>query len=127
MSETPIELDNHRGMAAQKATDIRRVLADVEANAKLLRDHQAAVELQLLAVPATSLAGGGRQGVLRFESVCGRSRTDRYPSPRPRYGGAFRPYPACRRELNETDVRPQQLKTSPPRVRCKSNDPTEST
>jgi len=29
-------------------------LADVEANAKLLRDHQAAVEFQLLAVPATS-------------------------------------------------------------------------
>ena len=54
MSETPIDLDKHRGMAAQKATDIRRVLADVEANAKLLRDSQAAVELQLLEVPATS-------------------------------------------------------------------------
>ena len=54
MSETPIELDRHRGMAAQKATDIRRVLADVEANAKLLRDKQVAVELQLLAVPAES-------------------------------------------------------------------------
>jgi hypothetical protein len=56
MSETPTDLDNHRGLAAQKATDIRRVVADVEANAKLLREHQAAVELQLLAVPATSLA-----------------------------------------------------------------------
>lgn len=54
MSDTPIELDKHRGMAAQKATGIRRVLADVEANAKLLRDEQGAVELQLLAVPATS-------------------------------------------------------------------------
>ena len=54
MDETPVDLDNHRGMAAQKATDIRRVLADVEANAKLLRDHQTAVELQPLAVPATS-------------------------------------------------------------------------
>ena len=54
MSETPIELDKHRGMAAQKATDIRRVLAEVEANAKLLRDRQGAVEIQLLAVPATS-------------------------------------------------------------------------
>ena len=41
-------------MAAQKATDIRRVLADVEANANLLRDLQAAVELQLLTVPATT-------------------------------------------------------------------------
>jgi hypothetical protein len=54
MSETPVDLDKHRGMAAQKATDIRRVIADVEANAKLLRDHQGAVELQLLAVPAAS-------------------------------------------------------------------------
>ena len=46
-------LDKHRGMAAQKATDIRRVIAEVEANAKLLRDRQGAVEIQLLAVPAT--------------------------------------------------------------------------
>jgi hypothetical protein len=56
MNETPIDLDKHRGMAAQKATDIRRVVADVEAKAKLLHEHQAAVELQLLAVPATSWA-----------------------------------------------------------------------
>ena len=54
MSDTPIELDKHRGMAAQKATDIRRVIADVEVNAKLLRDKQSVVEIQLLAVPATS-------------------------------------------------------------------------
>ena len=54
MTDIPIELDKHRGMAAQKATDIRRVLADVEANAKLLRDKQGVVELQLLAVPAAS-------------------------------------------------------------------------
>ena len=53
MSETP-NLDSHRGMAAQKATDIRRVLAEVEANAKLLRERQGALELELLAVPATS-------------------------------------------------------------------------
>ncbi len=38
----------------RKATDIRLVLADVEANAKLLRDRQGVVEIQLLAVPATS-------------------------------------------------------------------------
>jgi hypothetical protein len=54
MNEIPIDLDKHRGMAAQKATDIRRLLADVEANAKLLRDRQGDVELQLLAVPASS-------------------------------------------------------------------------
>jgi hypothetical protein len=54
VTDVPIDLDKHRGMAAQKATDIRRVIADVEANAKLLRDKQGVVEIQLLAVPATS-------------------------------------------------------------------------
>jgi hypothetical protein len=54
MNDMPVDLDKHRGMAAQKATDIRRVLADVEANAKLLRDRQGAVEIQLLTVPAAS-------------------------------------------------------------------------
>jgi hypothetical protein len=55
VNETPIDLDKHRGMAAQKATDIRRVVADVEANAKLLRDKQGVVEIQLLAVPAETM------------------------------------------------------------------------
>jgi hypothetical protein len=54
VNDDPVDLDKHRGMAAQKATDIRRVLADVEANAKLLRETQGIVEIQLLAVPATS-------------------------------------------------------------------------
>ena len=56
MNDVPVDLDKHRGMAAQKATDIRRVLADVETNAKLLRDRQSVVENQLLAAPATSWA-----------------------------------------------------------------------
>jgi len=54
VSEDPIDLDKHRGMAAQKATDIRRVVTEIEANAKLLRDSQGAVEMQILAVPASS-------------------------------------------------------------------------
>ena len=54
MDDLPVDLDSHRGMAAQKATDIRRVLADVEANGRELRDRQDALEVQLLAVPATS-------------------------------------------------------------------------
>jgi hypothetical protein len=31
ITEKTIDLDQHRGMAAQKATDLRRLLADVEA------------------------------------------------------------------------------------------------
>ena len=54
VSDKPLDLDKHRGMAAQKATDIRRILADVENNAKNLRDRQAILENQLLSVPAAS-------------------------------------------------------------------------
>ena len=54
VSEEPLDLDKHRGMAAQKATDIRRILADVENNAKALRDRQGILENQLLSVQATS-------------------------------------------------------------------------
>ena len=54
MSDEPVDLDKHRGMASQKATGIRRVLAEVEANAKLLRDRQGVLEGQLLATPAAS-------------------------------------------------------------------------
>ncbi len=39
MSDEPFDLDKHRGMAAQKATDIRRILAEVENNAKILLDR----------------------------------------------------------------------------------------
>jgi hypothetical protein len=54
MTETPVDLDKHRGMASQKATDIRRVLAEVEANAKMLRDRQGILESQLLSTQAAS-------------------------------------------------------------------------
>jgi hypothetical protein len=54
MTEKPLDLDKHRGMAAQKATDIRRALAEVETNAKDLRDRQATFESQLLTVSAAS-------------------------------------------------------------------------
>ena len=54
VSDEPLDLDKHRGMAAQKATDIRRILADVENNAKALRERQGALENQLLSHPAAS-------------------------------------------------------------------------
>ena len=54
MNDNPVDLDKHRGMASQKATDMRRVLADVEANAKIQRDRQGMLESQLLSVPAAS-------------------------------------------------------------------------
>jgi hypothetical protein len=52
MTKQTIELDERSGMAAQKATELRRLLLDVEANEKLLRERQHALEEQLLAAPA---------------------------------------------------------------------------
>jgi hypothetical protein len=54
MTEEPLDLDKHRGMAAQKATDVRRTLMEVEDNARELRDRQAHLESQLLSIPAAS-------------------------------------------------------------------------
>jgi hypothetical protein len=54
MTDPPIALDRHRGMAAQKATEIRRLVAEVEANEKALRDRQEELEKQLIAAPAAT-------------------------------------------------------------------------
>ena len=54
MTHKTIDLDRHRGMAAQKATKLRRLLADVEANEKALRARQDELESHLLAAPATN-------------------------------------------------------------------------
>ena len=54
MTDRPIKLDQHRGIAAQKATEIRRLLAEVEDNEKALRQRQEELETQLLAIPAAS-------------------------------------------------------------------------
>ena len=79
MTDTPVDLDKHRGMKSQKATDIRRVLAEVEANAKVLRDRQGVLESQLLSSAGGVVAGSGREGALRLEPVCRRPRCRRTP------------------------------------------------
>jgi len=54
MTDKTIDLDQRRGMAAQKATSLRRMLADVEANEKALRLRQDELEAHLLAAPAAN-------------------------------------------------------------------------
>jgi hypothetical protein len=64
MTDKAIELDEHRGMAAQKATDLRRLLADVEANEAALRRRQDELGAHLIAAPAANweeAAGGARE------------------------------------------------------------------
>ena len=54
MTHNPILLDEHRGMAAQQATEIRRRLAEVEADQATLRDRRTELEKFLLAAPAST-------------------------------------------------------------------------
>jgi hypothetical protein len=54
MTDDTVDLDQRRGMAAQKATKLRRLLADVKANEKALRVRQDELESHLLAAPANN-------------------------------------------------------------------------
>jgi hypothetical protein len=54
VADGPVKLDEHRGMAAQKATETRRLLAEVEANERSLRRRQEELETQLVAEPAAT-------------------------------------------------------------------------
>ncbi|MFI4996167.1 MAG: hypothetical protein ACHQAQ_10340 [Hyphomicrobiales bacterium] len=52
MTDRAEGLDQHRGMAAQKATELRRLVAEVAADQEALRSRQDKLETQLMAVPA---------------------------------------------------------------------------
>jgi len=52
MTEETVDLDERRGMAAQKETRLRRLHAEVRAQRDALRVRQDALETQLLAAPA---------------------------------------------------------------------------
>jgi hypothetical protein len=54
MADDPVELDSRRGMAAQKATDLRRIVAEAEAHAAGLRERQLYIERELLGAPVAS-------------------------------------------------------------------------
>ena len=54
MTDEPIDLDEHRGMAAQRATDIRRRSGKVAADQAELRRRQEEFEQSLLAAPSAT-------------------------------------------------------------------------
>ena len=54
MTDKPIDLDQHRGIAAQKATGSRRLLLEVEANERTLRLRRDELESHLIAAPAAN-------------------------------------------------------------------------
>jgi hypothetical protein len=54
VTDETVDLDGRRGMAAQKATELRRLLAGVEANEKELQLRQNELETHLIAAPAAN-------------------------------------------------------------------------
>lgn len=56
MVDETTNLDAHRGMMAQRATDLRRLRVEVEADQAALRDRQRELEELLAAAPAKDWA-----------------------------------------------------------------------
>ena len=56
MDGNPVELDEHRGMAAQKSTEIRRRSHEVQADHAALRDRQEEFEREAMTGPSTTWA-----------------------------------------------------------------------
>jgi len=54
MTDDPVDLDTHRGMAAQKSTEIRRRLQAVQADQAAVRRRLDEFEAFLLAAPAAT-------------------------------------------------------------------------
>jgi hypothetical protein len=54
MTDRPVDLDEHRGMVAQKDTEIRRRLHQVQADQAALRARQEELEGFMLATEATT-------------------------------------------------------------------------
>src|SRR5437764_1096780 len=68
MTDEPIELDGHRGMIAQKDTEIRRRLHEVQVDQAELRERQAELEKFLIAAPALRF-GGYNDGVSGYGGI----------------------------------------------------------
>jgi hypothetical protein len=56
MTQRPVDLDEHRGMAAQKSTEIRRRLHEVQDDQAALAHRQQEFERYALAAPSVSWA-----------------------------------------------------------------------
>jgi hypothetical protein len=54
MTHRPVDLDEHRGMAAQKSTEIRRRLLEVQADQAALRFPQVEFERYAVAAPSAT-------------------------------------------------------------------------
>lgn len=68
MTDKPIDLDQRRGLSAQRATESRRLISEVEAHEAKLHRLRAEAEAQFLALPAATWeeAAGKAKYLLRL-------------------------------------------------------------
>jgi hypothetical protein len=89
MTEKTVDLDGRRGMEAQKATDLRRLLAEVEANERSLRLRQEeGAGSAPRRCPRGELGGSRRQGPLYPGPLCGNADRRRHAPANPGRGSA---------------------------------------
>ncbi len=74
-TEPPIPLDSHRGMIAQKATDLRRLQSEVEANEKMLRERHEELQARLLASPAENWPAAAEKARYLINLMAGTAST----------------------------------------------------
>jgi len=98
MTDRTIDLDQHRGMAAQKATGLRRLLAEVEANERTLRLRQDELESQLVAAPAENWHEAAEKARY-LQSLCRVADDAGLPETKAYCGGTCRLQAAFRRRL----------------------------
>ena len=70
MTDKSIDLDQHRGSAGQKASDLCRLLAEVEANERALHLRQDELEFASGRGAGGELARSCREGALSSYSLC---------------------------------------------------------
>jgi hypothetical protein len=70
-----VPLDSHRGMIAQKATELRRLQSEVEANEKILRDRHDELQMQLLASPAENWPAAAEKARYLINLLAGNTST----------------------------------------------------
>jgi len=75
MTDKTIDLDRRRGMEAQKATELRRLLTEVETNERTLRLRQDELEAHLAGAPAANCEEAAEKAPLCSRPLC--SNTDR--------------------------------------------------
>lgn len=71
--DDPISLDRHRGMAAQKATELRRLKREVEENEQALRERQEELQAAMIATPAQNWEAAAEKAEYLISLLAGRA------------------------------------------------------